>query len=65
MPKLFNGNCKACQVGMRTYYSGEKKEIVMFNLVVVVVKDDCIIEKAFRFQNSVEDCRGRALARQD
>lgn len=50
---------------MRTYYSGGKKEIVMFNLVVVVVKDDCIIEKAFRFQNSVEDCRGRALAWQD
>lgn len=34
----------------------------MFNFVVV--KDDWIIGEAFRFQNSVEDCRGRALARQ-
>lgn len=60
MPKLFDGNSKACQVGITYYSGGKKKEIVMF----LVVKDDWIIGKAFRFQNSVEDCRGRALARQ-
>lgn len=30
----------------------------------VAVKDDWIIRKAFRFENDVEDCRGRALVRQ-
>lgn len=32
--------------------------MVVFNFVAV--KDDWILGKAFRFQNFVEDCRGRA-----